>query len=75
VLFPGELRVPFRPRGQMIAGRKSGAFLAVASAIREHEVVAQVYRISSPCDEVIDVGCRWRKWCVTVKAPAPLDIE
>jgi len=51
------------------------AFLAVASAIREHEVVAQVHRIPSPRDEVIDVGCLWRNRCVTVEAPAPLDIE
>ena len=70
-----ELRVPFRPRGQMIAGRKPVAFLAVTPAIREHEVVAQVYRIPSPGDEVIDVGGRWRKRCVTVEALAPLDIE
>ena len=59
----------------MIAGRKPVAFLAVALAIREHEVVAQVHRIPGPRDEVIDVGGRWRKRCVTVKAPAPLDIE
>jgi hypothetical protein len=59
----------------MIAGRKPVAFLAVTPAIREHEVVAQVYWVSSPGDEVIDVGCRWRKGCVTVEAPAPLDIE
>jgi hypothetical protein len=62
-----ELRVPFRPRGQMIAGRKPVSFLAVAPAISEHEIVAQVHRISSPGDEVIDARCRWRKWCVTVK--------
>jgi hypothetical protein len=54
----------------VIAGRKPVAFLAVALAIREHEVVAQVYRIPSPRDEVIDVGCRWRKWCVTVAMSA-----
>ena len=59
----------------MIAGRKPVAFLVVALAIREHEVVAQVYRIPSPGDEVIDVGGRWRKRCVTVEALAPLDIE
>jgi hypothetical protein len=57
----------------MIAGRKPIAFRAVALAIREHEVVAQVYRIPSPCDEVIDVGRRWRKPCVTVKAQQFLD--
>ena len=33
-----EPRAPFRPRGQMIAGRKPVAFLAVAPAIREYEV-------------------------------------
>jgi hypothetical protein len=37
--------------------------------------VAQVHRVLSPRDEVIEVGCCWRKRCVTVKAPAPLDIE
>jgi len=37
--------------------------------------VAQVYWIPSPGDEVIDVGCRWRKRCMTVEALAPLDIE
>jgi hypothetical protein len=55
-----ELRVPFRPRGQMIAGRKPVAFLAVAPVMRKHEVVALVHWIPSPRDEVIDVGGRWR---------------
>jgi hypothetical protein len=59
----------------MIAGRKPVAFLAVALAIRKYEVVAQVHRITSPGDEVIDVGCRWRKRRPTVEASAPLDIE
>ena len=48
-----ELRVLFRPRGQMIARWKPVAFLAATPAISEHEVVAQVHRISSPRDEVI----------------------
>jgi hypothetical protein len=43
--------------------------------IAEHEVVPQIHGIPSPGDEVIDVGCRWRERCVTVKAPAPLNIE
>jgi hypothetical protein len=59
----------------MIAGRKPVAFLAVAPAIREHEVVAQVQQIPSPRDEVIDVGCRWRKRCAIVEASAPLGID
>jgi hypothetical protein len=41
--------------------RKPVAFLAAAPTIREYEIVARVYRIPSPRDEVIDVGSRWRK--------------
>jgi hypothetical protein len=37
----------------MIADRKPVAFLAVASAIREHEVAAQVHRIPSPGDLLV----------------------
>ena len=54
----------------MIAGRESVAFLAVAPAIRKHEVVVQIHRITSPRDEVIDVGRRWHKRCATVEASA-----
>ena len=70
-----ELRVPFRPRSQVIAGRKPIAFLAIACTIGEYEVVAQGHRIPSPSDEVINVGGRWRKRCLTVEAPTQLDIE
>jgi len=52
-LYRRDLISAARPRGQMIAGRKPVAFLAVALAIREHEVVERAgagssARASSP---------------------------
>lgn len=69
------LGVPLRPGGQTVAGRKPISLLVVASAVGQHEVVGQIYGVSSPGDEMVHVGCGPGDPALAVEPPAPLDVQ
>jgi hypothetical protein len=48
------------PTSQVLTRRRPVALLTIATAIGKDEVVAQVYGVPLPSDEMIDVGCCWR---------------
>ena len=69
------LHVPLRPRRQMIVGRQPIAFLAVAAVIGQDKVVAEIYWVARPGDEVIDMRAKWRQGFVAVEASSMLDVD
>jgi len=59
----------------MFAGREPVALLAVAPAIRQHEVVRQIHRVSGPSHEVIYMRRLPTAPAIAVEAPTALEIE
>ena len=59
----------------MFTGRKPVAFLDVALAIRQHEVVRQIHGVSSPSDKVIYMRCLPNNPAVAVETPTVLKAE
>ena len=48
--------VPLRPRFEMLTRRQTIPFLAIAAAVRQDEVVAEIHWIPRPWEKVIDMG-------------------
>jgi hypothetical protein len=59
----------------VIVGWEPVALLAIAPAVGQHEVMAQVNRVTRPGDEMVDVRAGRREALVAVEAPAVLDID
>ena len=70
-----ESPIPLSPSRQMIVRRQAVTFLAVASVIRQDKVVAEIYWIAGPCNEVIDVRAEWRQGSLAVETTSLLNVD
>jgi hypothetical protein len=50
-----EPRVPLSPGFEMLTCRQPVSLLAIAAAVRQDEVMAEIHRVTRPGDKVIDV--------------------
>src|SRR5438094_3314699 len=59
----------------MLARRQPISFLAIAMAIRQDEVVAQIYRVTRPGNEMIDVDVGGRERTTAIETISVLEIH
>ena len=68
------LFVPLDPVAEVLLGGKMIGFPAVASGVRQYEIVAQIVGVTSPGDEMVHVGFSG-DLLLAVEAPRPVRTE